>query len=165
MQTKSIIQTSANVIRITNLVRGDIYKRFDEKSYSDKVVYGVVEGVYNNGEQTYIQAVEYKYSYSTLEANIKVIAGTDEVAIFPATLEDIQEEFSRCEERTKEEIEKKKKELASLEKALEQTQKLVSGELQKELHQTEYKELTQAEFNLKKREIEERKAITEDINF
>ena len=32
MQTKNIVQASANVIRITNLHQGDIYKRFDNSS-------------------------------------------------------------------------------------------------------------------------------------
>lgn len=165
MQTKSIVQTSANVIRITNLVRGDIYKRFDTSSYSDKVVYGVVEGIYNNGDKTFIQAVEYKYSYSAIEANLKVIDGDADVSIFPATLEDIKEEFSRCEENTKRQIEDKREELVKLTKALETTQKLVSGELQKELQSPEYKELTQTEFNLKKKEQEMKKLEASNEDF
>jgi len=32
MQTKQAIQTSANVIRITSISAGDVYKRFDEYS-------------------------------------------------------------------------------------------------------------------------------------
>lgn len=63
MQTKNIVQASANVIRIVNLQKGDIYKRFDDSSYTRDVKYGIVRNVYNNGENTYIEAVEYKKSY------------------------------------------------------------------------------------------------------
>ena len=60
MHTKQIIQASANVIRITNLRKGDVYKRIDDSSYGDKVHYGVVLNLYNNGEKTYIETIEYK---------------------------------------------------------------------------------------------------------
>lgn len=165
MQTKSVVQTSANVIRITNLVKGDIYKRFDTSSYSDKVVYGIVEGIYNNGDETFIQAVEYKYSYSSLDANIKIISGTDDVSIFPASLEDLKDEFESCKLRTERDIEIKKEEIVKLEKALDTTNKLISGELQKELQSPEYKELSQEAYELKKREQEQKKLEAENIGF
>lgn len=134
-----------------------MYKRFDTSSYSDKIIYGVVEGIYNNGEKTFVQSIEYKYSYSTIEANIKVISDKEDVAIFPADLSEIQEEFSRCEQTTVKQIEDKKTELEKLEKALNTTRQLISGELQKELQKPEYVEISQTDFNLKRKEQEMRR--------
>lgn len=134
-----------------------MYKRFDTSSYSDKIIYGVVEGIYNNGEKTFVQSIEYKYSYSTIEANIKVISDKEDVAIFPADLSEIQEEFSRCEQTTVKQIEDKKAELEKLEKALDTTRQLISGELQKELQKPEYLEISQTDFNLKRKEQEMRR--------
>ncbi|WP_033926116.1 hypothetical protein [Sphingomonas sp. 35-24ZXX] len=149
MQTKSIVQASANVIRITNLAQGDIYKRFDDSSYSRSTFFGIVKAIYNDGEKTYIEAVEYKKSYSEMEASIYVMRGDNDVSIFPATLEEIQEEFASCAKSIEKKIAEKREEIAKLEGALDTTNQLVSGELQKKLQTPVFKEFTQAEFNQK----------------
>lgn len=74
MQTKQAIQTSANVIRITSISAGDVYKRFDE-SYDDRVYYGLVTAIHNDGEKTIIEATEYRYSYSSLNVDYKIMRG------------------------------------------------------------------------------------------
>ena len=56
MQTKQIVQSSANVIRITKLVKGDIYKRFEQNS--DDTYFGIVTDVLNDGINTIITATE-----------------------------------------------------------------------------------------------------------
>ena len=147
MQTKNIVQTSANVIRITNLKSGDIYKRFDDSSYSNSTYYGIVKSIYNNGERTFIESVEYKYSYGKVEANLYIIRDDKDVAIFPATLEELQNDFEGSVRKIEKDIEDKEEEIKKLNKALEMTKKLVSGQLQQELSTPEYKELTQSEFN------------------
>ena len=159
MQTKQIIQQSANVIRIIKLSKGDIYKRYDTNSYSDKILFGVVQDVKNDGENTFIEAVEYKYSYSELEADIKVFSGDSDVSIFPATLDEIKEKFESCVRNTQRNIEGKQEEIAKLEKALDTTKKLVSGELTKELKTPEFKELPQNEYNAKKVELAQKNDV------
>lgn len=154
MQTRNIVQASANVIRITNLVQGDIYKRFDDSSYSKDVKFGIVKNVYNDGEKTYVEAVEYKKSYRELEASIYVIRGDNDVSIFPATLEEIQAEFGDALTGIKKNIDDKKEELRKLEAALITTEQLVSGELQLKLQTPTFREVTQAEYNQKVRERE-----------
>lgn len=156
MQTKNIIQASANVIRITNLQQGDIYKRFDDSSYSNDVKYGIVRAVYNDGEKTYVEAVEYKKSYRDLEASIYVIRGDNDVSIFPATIEEIQEEFEDALSGIESAIADKKEEIKKLEAAADTTRQLVSGELQQKLQAPLFKEMTQAEYNQKVRERETR---------
>lgn len=152
MQTKNIVQASANVIRIINLKQGDIYKRFDDSSYSKDVKYGIVKNIYNDGEKTFIEAVEYKKSYSDLEASIYVIRGDNDVSIFPATLEEIKDEFQTSLTGIEKKIQDKKEEIAKLEGALETTKQLVSGELQLKLQAPTFKEITQSEYNQKIRE-------------
>jgi hypothetical protein len=150
MQTKQIVQASANVIRITNLAQGDIYKRFDDSSYSKDVKYGIVKNIYNDGEKTYVEAVEYKKSYNDLEASVYIIRGDNDVSIFPATLEEIEMEFSDAQKGIERKIQEKQEEIRKLTGALETTQMLISGELQKKLQTPTFKEMAQAEFNQKK---------------
>ena len=155
MQTKSIVQASANVIRIVNIKQGDIYKRYEESSYGDdKVHYGIVNNINNNGEETFIEATEFAVSYSKMEAKTRIFSGKKDISIFPATIEDLQEDFGRCLRNTKEEIAKKKDEIVGLEKAMVTTERLLSGEMQKELRTPEFKEMPQSEFNQKKLQAE-----------
>ena len=151
MQTKSIVQASANVIRIVHLQQGDIYKRYEESSYgSDSVHYGIVNSINNNGDETFIEATEFKVSYSKMEATMKIFSGKKDIAIFPATADDLQEDFARCLANTQEEIKKKKDEIVGLERALVTTEQLLSGEMQQKLRTPDFKEMPQQEFNQKK---------------
>lgn len=150
MQTKNIIQASANVIRITNLKKGDIYKRYDDSSYSSGVYYGVIKDIQNNGEQTFIEAIEYKKSYGSIEADLKIYSGEKDLAIFPATLDEVKEEFSSVVNKLEEEIKDKQNEIIKKQKCIEDTKSLLSGELSKMLQTVEFKQMTQDEFNEKK---------------
>lgn len=154
MQTKQIVQSSANVIRITNLSVGDLYKRFDDSTYSKSTYFGIVKGIYNDGEKTYVESVEYEASYGDIEAQNYVIRGDDDVSIFPATVEELEMDFNNIESKLEKKIEEKRDEIVKLEKTLETTRKLISGELQKELRTPFFKELTQEQFLEKKREKE-----------
>lgn len=150
METKNLIQTSANVIRITNLKKGDIYKRYEDSSYSSSLYYGLVKDIKNNGEETFIEAIEYKKSYSSIDADLKIFSGSKDLAIFPATLDEVQEEFGSVIQKLEKEIIEKQKEIANKTKCIEDTNKLLSGQMSKMVQSAEYKELTQAEFNQKK---------------
>ena len=165
MQTKQIVQASANVIRIVNLSKGDLYKRFEDSSYSDKLRYGVVRNIYNDGETTFVESTEYEYKYGEVKANLYIMRGDKDVSIFPATLEELQFEFEGAESRIKEDIQNKKKELAEKEQALIVTQKLISGELQKQIQSAEFKEMTQAEYNEKIRIQEAKKLEATSVSF
>ena len=147
MNTKSIIQTSANVIRITNLKRGDLYKRYSDSTYDDSVRYGIVKAISNNGEKTFIEAVEYKKSYSSLEADFVVISGEKDVAIFPASIEEIQDSFDGVVVKMEKEVIEFQKKIEDKKKAIAETQLLLSGELSERIQSAESKELTQGEYN------------------
>ena len=154
MHTKQIIQASANVIRITNLRKGDVYKRIDDSSYGDKVHYGVVLNLYNNGEKTYIETIEYKAGYSDITAERKVIGGEDDVEIFPASITEIEENFGSAIRSIEKKIADKHEEIRKLEGALEAGRELASGEMQRKLSEPEFKEMTQREFLVEKQQAE-----------
>lgn len=50
MQTRNLIQASANILKITNLVIGDCVKLVEEEYSSPQIYYGVVTDLLNSGE-------------------------------------------------------------------------------------------------------------------
>jgi hypothetical protein len=154
MQTKSIIQTSANVIRITNLKKGDVYKRIDDSSYSDKVRYGVVVNLYNNGEKTYLEALEYKVGFGDITAERAVISGEMDVAIFPATAAEVEEHFSSALRGIEKKISDKREEILKLESTLTHGKEFVSGEMAQKLTEPQFKEMSQREYLVGKQQAE-----------
>lgn len=149
MQTQSIVQSSANVVRIVNLRVGDIYKRYSDSSYDNSCFYGIVKSIDNNGEQTFIHAVEYKKSYGSMDASVYIMRGDKDVAIFPATLEEFQDEFKSVLDSTKKEIEKLEKQIKDKQILLADTQNLIDGTFLTELRTPEFKEFPQVEYNQK----------------
>jgi hypothetical protein len=146
MQTKNLIQTSANVIRVINLKVGDVYKRFDDSSYSRSTYYGIVKGINNNGEQTFLETIEYKKEYSTINADMKIYRGDEDLAIFPTTIDEIKDEFESVVKSLEKEIIKKQEEIDSKRKCIVETELLLSGELQNKLQSADFKSMTQAEY-------------------
>ena len=135
MNTTQLIQSSANVIRITKLKPGDLYKRFDIKeTYSeDKTYYGIVAAIHNDGKNTIIQSTEYAQGYNNIEAKNKIIRGTEEIAIFPCTLEEFNLEFATCKEMLIRSIETHKEAIASKNNKIQELDNLISREKQKQL--------------------------------
>lgn len=148
METKQIVQTSANVIRITNIAPGNTYKRF-EKDYDDRTFFGIVRNVYNDGQNTVIEATEYRYTWRSVEVTHRVMQGMKDYILFPANLEEIQSEFGRVVKEKLDEIDTKEKEIIEAKKTIEFTEKLLSGEMQKELSLPGFKEMSQVEYNKK----------------
>ena len=60
MQTKNIIQTVANVIKITSLKKGDVVKMIESGYSSPESYFAVVLDLLNDGENTYIELLKYK---------------------------------------------------------------------------------------------------------
>lgn len=152
MQTKQAIQTTANVIRITNVQVGDVYKRYDT-SYDDRVYYGVVRHVNNDGENAIIEATEYRYSYSSLDVDYKIIKGDKDIAIFPATPEELNLELEKARKTKVREIEEAEEKIAKNKKLIQEIDKLASGETLKTLKAMSYSELTQEQFNERKKAL------------
>lgn len=149
MQVKQAIQSSANVIRVTNITAGDVYKRFDD-SYDDRTYYGVVTAVHNDGETAIIEAMEYCYKYSSLSIDLKVLRGDKDYKLFPSSPEELNTELGDVVRKKQVEIEGKREDIAKLEKEIVEINKLMSGERLKELKAMSYKEMTQDQYQAKK---------------
>lgn len=145
METKQLVQASANVIRITHIAKGNIYKRFDTNY--DYTYYGVVTDVLNDGTNTIITATEYKKSYNSIDVENRVLRNKNDYILFPATLEELTLEFDSAIKRKRDEIETYQEKILDNNKIIAITERLLSGEMQKELSTPQFRELTQTEFD------------------
>jgi hypothetical protein len=152
MITKQAIQTSANVIRITSVTAGDVYKRFDD-SYDDRTYFGVVKAVHNDGENAIIEATEYCYRYSSLDVDHKVIRGTKDYIIFPSSPEELNLELEKARSKKVREIENSQDTIEKNTKLIAEIDGLISGETLKELKAMGYKEMTQDVYAKKMLEV------------
>lgn len=152
METKQAIQTSANVIRITSIKAGDVYKRFDE-SYDDRTYYGVVKNVHNDGQKAIIESVEYCYRYNSLDVSHKVLRGEKDYILFPASPEELNFELEKAKENKQREIIECHNKIENAQNIIKEIDGLVSGETLKNLSAMSYKELSQEEFNSKMKEL------------
>lgn len=153
MITKQAIQSTANVIRITSVSAGDVYKRFSDSDYDDKVYYGVVKAVHNDGEKTIIEAVEYCYKYSDISVDYRVIGGTKDITIFPSSPEELNLELEKARKSQLKKIEDAKEQIEKSTNLISEIDGLVSGETQKQLKAMSYKELTQSQYQDKLKEL------------
>jgi len=141
MKTKNIIQASVNVIKLVNLKRGDIFKIVGKDEYSSGgISYNVVLELYNTGEDSFLEVIQYKKSYSDVEATHKVFEGTDDIAIFPATIEEVSEYFDSAIKKLSEKVADDKESLHKEVLALDKAKEFASGELSKNIQVAEFKE-------------------------
>jgi hypothetical protein len=89
-QVKTLVEVSGKVTTVHTLAVGNVYKRLVVESYGpDKVLYGVVTDVQNNGEQSFIIASEFNAeAYGGDELKNSVFGGDREVNIFSCSVED-----------------------------------------------------------------------------
>lgn len=91
MEVRNLIKPSGTVVQITEIHKGDVYKRLQDSPYSDtKIVFGCIVDVLNNGEEASLVALEFTpLAYgSEMNAVTKVFTGKSEVALFPATIDE-----------------------------------------------------------------------------
>lgn len=147
MQTKTLIQASANVVHITRLSKGDVVKLIEESSYSSaEVFYGVVIDLLNNGDKTYVQIMRYKKSYSSIDCDIKTYSGDKDCLIFPASVEEVEEHLKDVIGSIERDVQSEERKLLDKKLALVRAKDFISGEATKKLISTEFKEMTQQEF-------------------
>jgi hypothetical protein len=93
VQTQQLIEASAEIITITRLKAGDVYKRLFDGGYGTnrltELRYGVVTEVLNNGEDGAIVAIEMNPGYNAVTVEQKVYESGANVALFAATPEEI----------------------------------------------------------------------------
>jgi len=145
MQTKNIVQTSANVIRITSIAAGNVYKRFDD-SYSKDIFIGVVKAVHNDGERTFIESTEYKTSYSGVDVSQKIISDKEDVCLFPSSPEELNTVLLEGKKSVERKIRDAEAEITKNQKLLSEITGLVDGSKLAELSASSYSEQTQAQY-------------------
>jgi hypothetical protein len=89
MQTKNLIQSTANIIKITNLKKGDVIKQIDKDYSSHTIYYGVVVDLLSSGERSFITILRYENRYNDLRAEIKTYGGDEDLNLFPAQPDEI----------------------------------------------------------------------------
>jgi len=146
MEMKNLIQLNANVVRITNFKKGDVFKRIDTRYSDTEVKYGVVLDLLNDGKKSFIEALEYKKGYDSVSGEIKVFRGEEDLNIFPCNISEIKEYLESAINSVDKEIEKSKEELQKKIEANEKAKQFVSGELSKSLTMLEFKEQTTNEY-------------------
>ena len=138
MQVKSIIQASANIVKITELVKGNIVKLAEENSYDTNISYAVVMDILNDGDKVFIEFLKYKKNYSGVDLEQKVISGEKDVHIFPATPEDLTQHVKSIEQAIREEISNEREEADKKENALNVLLDMVAKQ---QVSATKYEEL------------------------
>lgn len=107
MQVQQMIRASADVLTITTMSPGNVYKRIETSGYgsTDPVLrFGVVQSVMNNGEDSAVTALEFVADYSGVAASMKVFDGGKPVAIFPATPDEITQHLTDLTERAEKDV-------------------------------------------------------------
>jgi hypothetical protein len=126
MQTQQIIRTSAEVLTITRLSPGNVYKRVDESGYAGAALkFGVVQDVMNNGEDAAVTALEYEADYNAgAKATLRVWTGSQPVAIFPATPEEVTAHLESLRESAEQAVRNAEQDLAKKRDALAAVQRI-----------------------------------------
>lgn len=135
MKIQNMMKPSAQVVRIVNLSKGDVYKRVEKSSYGEpKLLLGVVREVLVSEEETTVIGVEYQVNYGSVTVNEKVMTGDTDALIYPATPEEVAAESERMREMLERKISEQEVALEKARKDLERfagTEKaLIDGTLQ-----------------------------------
>jgi hypothetical protein len=146
MQTKNMIQASANVVKITRLSIGDVVKLVEEGYSEPEIYYGVVVDLLNGGEKSFVQIMRYKKSYGAVSCDIKTYSGDKDLTLFPATVEEVQEHLQAVIDRLRNDIKEEEKKLSERKLALHKAEEFVSMETSRKLTSSSFKEITQAEY-------------------
>jgi hypothetical protein len=90
MRVSQVVRASADIVRITSLRQGDVYKRVDSNSYTgNKLRYGVVTDVMYDGEEGAVTAVEYEIDFGKVVPRVMCYTTNEGPALFPAQPEEL----------------------------------------------------------------------------
>lgn len=132
MQVNSLVKASAQVIRVTEVAEGDIYKRYDKPAYGEaRLLFGVITDALHNGDEAVIVAVEFvPEGYGTAyEPRMKTFGTDDEVVLFPASVEEFEVGMGEAIAAQTRVVETAERDAASKRAVLERMRDLASSTL------------------------------------
>lgn len=92
MDTRQLIEASAEVVTITRLKAGDVYKRVEESGgYGSPLRFGIVQSVMNNGTDSAFTALELTPTYAGITSEVKVFKAGVPAALFAATPHEVEQ--------------------------------------------------------------------------
>lgn len=101
MKVQQVVRAQAQMVQVTDLEVGDVYKRLVKRPYTDErytLTVGVVTGVDANDEDAYITSVEVDPEGSGSSMVSSQVFGTEskDLRLFPAVAEDVQAVFGKA---------------------------------------------------------------------
>jgi hypothetical protein len=97
MEIKNIVQTNADIVRVTSLAPDDYYQRLETGGYGGpRMRVGVVTGVHVNGEEVAVTAIEFPTEYGDGGPAHKVFGTDSDVALFPVTQLELDNHLDRA---------------------------------------------------------------------
>lgn len=166
MQVESLIQGSANIIRVTTLVKGNVYKRYDKPSYGEgKMVYGIVTEIMHNGDLAIVQTTEFKPSYHGLDIELKTFAGGDDITIYPATQAELKVYLEDAAGVARRKVDEAQKALTEAREKQVQVQQILDGTFAQELTVPETSGLTALEADRLNEPFDPADEYSDDVNY
>lgn len=118
MDTKQLIQASAEVITIASFKAGDVYKRIETGPYAGgepTLRFGIVQDVMNNGSDSAFTAIEFRADYTSgVTVETKVFDGNRPAALFSAVPAEVAQ---HVEEVRKSALDKERRAAQALDEA------------------------------------------------
>ena len=149
MEVRTIIQSQANVLRVTSLKIGNVVKIVETKYSEPEIRYAIVLDLLNSGKETFVQFLIYTKSYNSVTAEMKTYSGSKDLSLFPATVDEVSCYFKDTVKQLESDIAKSKKDLQEKIESVEKVKQFADGELSKKLSEASFEELTQAEYENK----------------
>ena len=124
MNIKNIIQASANIVRITELQKGNVVKYVD----SETVYFAIVIDLLYDGEKSFVELLMVDSDYwSGVSLKRKLLTDTKDHAVFPVNPEEFKKHISEIEESVIKKIQEKRAELAKLESSWSFAKNVIDG--------------------------------------
>jgi hypothetical protein len=127
MNVRNLVQTTATIIKITELKKGNIVKLIEEK-YSEPVInFAVVTDILSNGDKTYVELVTYRKDYGEVKLEYKLLSADKDVTLFPATKDDLLGHFETIKMEIQKEIQSEEDKLAKKKASFERLDQILAN--------------------------------------
>ena len=103
MRTSTLVNATAEVVTITTLQAGDVYKRLQVNEYAAgdgkyAMLFGIVQDVMHNGSDAVISALEFTTSYTGVEPKLRTFGTDADLKLFAAQPDEVRAHFGEVQE-------------------------------------------------------------------